>query len=116
MDRHITFRFHYVLHFPCSQTDRASFVTALVELLGIRNTWSKAKDVSLTRGHQRSLEVSAGSPVHVYMNDLESAVHYSLKQEVARYQVISGERLDALKCYVIVLAKVSDLIFVHLTV
>ncbi|XP_030640958.1 sulfhydryl oxidase 1 [Chanos chanos] len=41
----------------------------------------------------------------VYMSDLESALHYSLRVEVASHPVISGERLTALKRYMSVLAK-----------
>nr|XP_006635303.1 PREDICTED: sulfhydryl oxidase 1 [Lepisosteus oculatus] len=41
----------------------------------------------------------------VYMADLESALHYSLRVEVAAYPEIRGEALSALKLYISVLAK-----------
>uniref|UniRef100_A0A8C8RDS6 Sulfhydryl oxidase n=1 Tax=Pelusios castaneus TaxID=367368 RepID=A0A8C8RDS6_9SAUR len=41
----------------------------------------------------------------VYMADLESALHYALRIEVARFSVLTGERLKALKSFVAVLAK-----------
>uniref|UniRef100_A0A8C7A0R5 Sulfhydryl oxidase n=1 Tax=Nothoprocta perdicaria TaxID=30464 RepID=A0A8C7A0R5_NOTPE len=41
----------------------------------------------------------------VYMADLESALHYSLRVEVTRTRVLSGAALSALKCYVALLAK-----------
>ncbi|CAM4603295.1 sulfhydryl oxidase 1 [Caretta caretta] len=41
----------------------------------------------------------------VYMADLESALHYALRVEVARFSVLTGERVRALKDFVTVLAK-----------
>ncbi|XP_028855478.1 sulfhydryl oxidase 1-like isoform X1 [Denticeps clupeoides] len=41
----------------------------------------------------------------VYMSDLESALHYSLRVEVAARSVIAGPALDALRSYISVLAK-----------
>uniref|UniRef100_A0A674JY39 Sulfhydryl oxidase n=1 Tax=Terrapene triunguis TaxID=2587831 RepID=A0A674JY39_9SAUR len=41
----------------------------------------------------------------VYMADLESALHYALRVEVARFSVLTGERVRALKDFVAVLAK-----------
>ncbi|XP_014671812.1 PREDICTED: sulfhydryl oxidase 1-like [Priapulus caudatus] len=42
---------------------------------------------------------------HAHMQDLESALYYSLANEVTRMKTIAGENLDALKGYVVVLAK-----------
>ncbi|XP_053360887.1 sulfhydryl oxidase 1 [Clarias gariepinus] len=41
----------------------------------------------------------------VYMSDLESALHYSLRVELASHTVISGEALSALRRYISVLDK-----------
>ncbi|NXW00245.1 QSOX1 oxidase, partial [Fregetta grallaria] len=41
----------------------------------------------------------------VYMADLESTLHYSLRVEAARAAVLSGAQLAALKCYVAMLVK-----------
>ncbi|XP_051525690.1 sulfhydryl oxidase 1-like [Myxocyprinus asiaticus] len=41
----------------------------------------------------------------VYMSDLESAIHYSLRVELAAHTSISGDDLTALKKYISVLAK-----------
>ncbi|KAJ8279655.1 hypothetical protein COCON_G00067210 [Conger conger] len=41
----------------------------------------------------------------VYMADLESALHYSLRVELAAHPVISGDNLSSLKRYISVLAK-----------
>ncbi|XP_073427455.1 sulfhydryl oxidase 1 [Dendrobates tinctorius] len=41
----------------------------------------------------------------IYMADLESSIHYSLRVEVARYSKFSGDRLRALTNYVSVLKK-----------
>ena len=43
----------------------------------------------------------------VHMRDLESAVHYALRQEVAICKTIVGPRLDALRNFVSALAKVQ---------
>ena len=42
----------------------------------------------------------------VYLADLESGLHYSLRQEVAGHTHIAGDKLEALKAYLGVLAKV----------
>lgn len=42
------------------------------------------------------------------MSDLESALHYSLRVELAAHVTISGADLTALKKYIKVLAKVSQ--------
>ncbi|NXK98698.1 QSOX1 oxidase, partial [Formicarius rufipectus] len=41
----------------------------------------------------------------LYMADLESALHYSLRVEAARASVLSGAQLAAFKCYVAALVK-----------
>ncbi|NXF30302.1 QSOX1 oxidase, partial [Nyctibius bracteatus] len=41
----------------------------------------------------------------VYMADLESTLHYSLRVEAARPAALSGAQLDAFKCYVATLVK-----------
>ncbi|GAA6079291.1 sulfhydryl oxidase 1, partial [Tachysurus ichikawai] len=41
----------------------------------------------------------------VYMSDLESALHYSLRVEIASHSVISGTQLTALRRYISVLNK-----------
>ncbi|XP_070531825.1 sulfhydryl oxidase 2-like isoform X2 [Ptychodera flava] len=43
--------------------------------------------------------------VPVYMQDLESTLHYSLRHEIALHNVIKGNTLTALKKYVAVLSK-----------
>lgn len=42
----------------------------------------------------------------VYMADLESTLHYSLRVELAAHSVIKGDALTSLKNYISVLAKV----------
>lgn len=46
------------------------------------------------------------SSSRVYMADLESALHHSLRVELALQSVIKGNALTALKAYISVLAKV----------
>lgn len=43
----------------------------------------------------------------VHEQDLESGLHYSLRREVAGSKQIEGEKLNALKAYVLVLSKVE---------
>lgn len=49
----------------------------------------------------------------VYMSDLESALHYSLRVELSGHISISGDDLTALKKYIHVLAKVSPSVNTH---
>ena len=44
--------------------------------------------------------------VGVHMQDLESALHYALRQEIAICKTIQGPKLDALHTFVSILAKV----------
>uniref|UniRef100_A0A8C3IPI4 Sulfhydryl oxidase n=1 Tax=Chrysemys picta bellii TaxID=8478 RepID=A0A8C3IPI4_CHRPI len=63
----------------------------------------------VTRGRLSRLLTPCFSPPlsssNVYMADLESALHYALRVEVARFSVLTGERVRALKDFVAVLAK-----------
>ncbi|KFO75206.1 Sulfhydryl oxidase 1, partial [Cuculus canorus] len=57
-----------------------------------------------------SNETNLSQPTHadsskVYMADLESTLHYSLRVEAARPSVLSGAQLAAFKCYVAMLVK-----------
>ncbi|NXL41592.1 QSOX1 oxidase, partial [Podilymbus podiceps] len=57
-----------------------------------------------------SNETNASQPKHadrskVYMADLESTLHYSLRVEAVRAGTLSGAQLAAFKCYVAVLVK-----------
>ena len=47
-------------------------------------------------------------PDGVHSQDLESALTYSLRHEVAGRKVIEGDDLHALKAYVLVLSKVGN--------
>ncbi|GFN88377.1 sulfhydryl oxidase [Plakobranchus ocellatus] len=57
--------------------------------------------------HQINPKVHVLQPngTKVNMQDLESALHYSLRQEIAICQTMDGERLDTLKSYIVVLKK-----------
>lgn len=44
----------------------------------------------------------------LYVADLESAMHYTLRVEAGRPAVLAGAQLAALKCYVATLAKVRS--------
>lgn len=43
----------------------------------------------------------------VYMADLESTLHYSLRMELAAHSLITGDALVSLKMYISVLVKVK---------
>lgn len=44
----------------------------------------------------------------LYMADLESALHYSLRVEAVRASALAGAQLAAFKCYVATLVKVRS--------
>lgn len=44
---------------------------------------------------------------HVYMADLESTLHYSLRMELSAHSLITGDALVSLKMYISVLVKVK---------
>lgn len=62
------------------------------------------------RGHraERRRASRCAPSSKVYMADLESALHYSLRVEAGRPATLSGAQLAAFKCYVATLAKVRS--------
>ncbi|KAI4903887.1 hypothetical protein NFI96_004960 [Prochilodus magdalenae] len=84
---------------------RAFYSFALQRLPGVVRAGKPLPTIS---GQQNN---STGEPwrefnrTRVYMSDLESALHYSLRVELSAHSNISGEALTALRHYISVLAK-----------
>ncbi|KAM4739450.1 sulfhydryl oxidase 1 [Anableps anableps] len=84
---------------------RAFYFYALQRLPGVVRS-GKPKPVSMDLLKNRTEEPWRHfNNSRVYMADLESALHYSLRVELAVQSVIKGEALIALKNYISVLAK-----------
>lgn len=99
-------------------SDRHRFVDTLLNLIGMFDHSGKrirvgaqeeGAKVPADQSHQdqvhtdRPLGKSSSSGVH--MQDLESALHYSLRQEVAICKTIGDEKLEDLRKFIRVLAK-----------
>ncbi|XP_074858856.1 sulfhydryl oxidase 1 [Carettochelys insculpta] len=94
-----------VSRIPVQMEARSFYTSFLRGLPGVTRGpygWSQAPGttVSTTPAPRRHADRSK-----LYMADLESALHYALRVEVARYSVLTGERLRALKDFTTVLAK-----------
>ncbi|XP_075792934.1 sulfhydryl oxidase 1 [Pelodiscus sinensis] len=90
---------------PVEMEARAFYTHFLRQLPGVTRGPSvptRAPDTSPTTA---PAPVRRADRSKVYMADLESALHYALRVEVARHSVLSGERLVTLKNFVRVLAK-----------
>ncbi|XP_028936803.1 sulfhydryl oxidase 1 [Ornithorhynchus anatinus] len=90
---------------PVLMETRSFYTAYLQRLPGVtkgpyRPTVSPASQETTTPIVWRSADSSK-----VYMADLESSLHYILRLEVGKYPVLTGERLEALKSFVAVLAK-----------
>ena len=104
-----------------SQGGRAEFVHQLKLLIGVKD------DVVSTEPNKNAEEhmmegagAGAGSetkvlryPDGVHMQDLESALHYTLRMEIPRMISIKGDALQALKDLIRILAQVRFLASFH---
>ncbi|XP_029905071.1 sulfhydryl oxidase 1 [Myripristis murdjan] len=84
---------------------RTFYSYALQRLHGVVRS---GKPRPVTEDLQRNDTEEAWRPFNrsmVYMADLESALHYSLRVELSAHPVFKGETLNALKSYISVLAK-----------
>ncbi|XP_035270619.1 sulfhydryl oxidase 1 [Anguilla anguilla] len=84
---------------------RTFYSYALQRLPGVIRAGKSLTVVSDLHENTTQQEWRPFNRTRVYMSDLESALHYSLRVELAAHPVISGEDLTALKRYVSVLAK-----------
>ncbi|NXV83144.1 QSOX1 oxidase, partial [Atlantisia rogersi] len=90
---------------PVHMEARSFYTYYLRTLLGVTRGSYKLNTTNGT-----SNETAASQPRHsdrskVYMADLESTLHYSLRVEATRAATLSGAQLAALKCYVATLVK-----------
>ncbi|XP_029473613.1 sulfhydryl oxidase 1 [Rhinatrema bivittatum] len=94
-------------HIPLPRNERSSYTHVLRTLPGVkRGLFRLAESPNADTSSQEPSKT--WKPVDrskVYMADLESAVHYTLRVEVSKFSTLEGERLTALRRYVTVLAK-----------
>lgn len=86
--------------------DRLSYRNFLRSLRGVRRGTFQLVGQMQTSNEQENKVWRQADSSKVYMADLESALHYTLRVEVAKFPVLDGDRLTTLKKYVHVLAKV----------
>nr|XP_013798700.1 PREDICTED: sulfhydryl oxidase 1 [Apteryx mantelli mantelli] len=84
---------------------RSFYTYYLRTLSGVTRGSYKLNMTSSTSNVTTASQLKHADRSKVYMADLESALHYSLRVEVARAGTLSGAALSALKCYVALLAK-----------
>nr|XP_032829044.1 sulfhydryl oxidase 2-like [Petromyzon marinus] len=90
---------------------RTFYTYALRQLPGVQRSAHESSQTPLPKP-QGQLEADPEQPPwrefdssSLYMSDLESALHYSLRVEVANHRILEGSALSALKDYAHVLAK-----------
>ncbi|KAM8930881.1 sulfhydryl oxidase 1 [Pelodytes ibericus] len=84
---------------------RSSYTKYLRSLPGVQRANLPLIGWSQTSNGVTEAVVRHADSSKVYMADLESALHYSLRVEVGRFPVLEGEQLKALSNYVNVLRK-----------
>ncbi|CAN0176975.1 unnamed protein product [Lampetra fluviatilis] len=90
---------------------RTFYTYALRQLLGVQRSTHESSQTLLPKSQGRLEADPEQTPWRefnsslVYMSDLESALHYSLRIEVANHRILEGSALSALKDYAHVLAK-----------
>ncbi|XP_067156709.1 sulfhydryl oxidase 1 [Apteryx mantelli] len=90
---------------PVHMEVRSFYTYYLRTLSGVTRGSYKLNMTSSTSNVTTASQLKHADRSKVYMADLESALHYSLRVEVARAGTLSGAALSALKCYVALLAK-----------
>ncbi|KAK2841486.1 hypothetical protein Q7C36_013065 [Tachysurus vachellii] len=83
---------------------RVFYSFALQSLPGVVRQGKSANASDLIRNEMEE-QWRPFNKTRVYMSDLESALHYSLRVEIASHSVISGTQLTALRRYISVLNK-----------
>ncbi|TRY83594.1 hypothetical protein DNTS_033710 [Danionella cerebrum] len=84
---------------------RTFYSYALQRLPGVVRTGKPQTPITELIKNSHLLEWRSFNKTRVYMSDLESALHYSLRVELSGHVSISGADLNALKKYTSVLAK-----------
>nr|XP_033772978.1 sulfhydryl oxidase 1 isoform X2 [Geotrypetes seraphini] len=90
-----------------SRNDRSSYTSILQTLPGVVHSLFTLIGSPNTDMNQEQLSDmwKNADKRKVYMADLESGLHYSLRVEVSKFTILSGDILTALRKYVTVLAK-----------
>ncbi|XP_056387923.1 sulfhydryl oxidase 1 [Hyla sarda] len=86
------------------EQSRAEYTQFLRSLPGVKRVIVNLIEWSANPVEDTVVRRTVNSSV-IYMADLESSIHYSLRVEVARYSKLNGDRLKALTNYVSVLKK-----------
>ncbi|XP_027514363.1 sulfhydryl oxidase 1 [Corapipo altera] len=84
---------------------RSFYTYYLRTLAGITRGSYKLNTTSSTSNETDAAPLIRADRSKLYMADLESALHYSLRVEAARASALSGAQLAAFKCYVAALVK-----------
>ncbi|CAL1593673.1 unnamed protein product [Knipowitschia caucasica] len=84
---------------------RTFYSYALQRLPGVSRSGKPTPNITHQKTNSTEEPWRRFNAVRVYMADLESALHYSLRVEVSAFPVINGDALKALKMYMSVLAK-----------
>ncbi|XP_062437676.1 sulfhydryl oxidase 1 [Rhea pennata] len=90
---------------PVHMEARSFYTYYLRTLSGVTRGSYKLNVTSSTSNVTGASQPKHADRSKVYMADLESALHYSLRVEATRAAALSGSALSALKCYVALLAK-----------
>ncbi|CAH2311405.1 sulfhydryl oxidase 1 [Pelobates cultripes] len=84
---------------------RSSYTNLLRSLPGVKRANHRLIGWSEKTHDDENTVIRKADNSKVYMADLESALHYSLRVEVGRFHVLEGERLKALSNFVNVVRK-----------
>ena len=68
--------------------------------------WSYNDRLQIVFVYGEEFVMCRSDDLRVYMEDIESTLHYSLRHEVALHQTMSTSAVDALKSYITVLSTV----------
>ncbi|NWW87649.1 QSOX1 oxidase, partial [Rhynochetos jubatus] len=90
---------------PVHMEARSFYTYYLRTLLGVTRGSYKLNTTVTASNRTAAPQPKRADRSKVYMADLESTLHYSLRMEGARAAVLSGAQLTAFKCYVATLVK-----------
>ncbi|NP_989456.2 sulfhydryl oxidase 1 precursor [Gallus gallus] len=90
---------------PVHAEARSFYTYYLQTLSGVTRGSYRLNVTSSAINETRALQPAQADRSKVYVADLESTVHYTLRVEAGRPAVLAGAQLAALKCYVATLAK-----------
>ncbi|OXB61189.1 hypothetical protein ASZ78_007175 [Callipepla squamata] len=94
---------------PVHAEARSFYTYYLRTLSGVTRGSYRLNITGSAVNESRALQPLQADRSKVYVADLESTLHYTLRVEAGRPAVLAGAQLGALKCYVATLAKVDFL-------